>query len=85
MIGGSLTTLIAAVFSYKLRSRPLLVPLPPIVANGLIMGSMLHYVFGVPVALWACILGVAFGELIACYGIGYPLLKYLTKYPNIFK
>ncbi|WP_130861992.1 QueT transporter family protein [Bacilliculturomica massiliensis] len=85
VIGGSLTTLIAAFLSYKLRGRPLLVPLPPVAANGLIMGCMLHYVFGVPVALWACILGVALGELIACYGIGYPLLKYLTRYPNIFR
>lgn len=85
IIGGSITTLIAAVCSYKLRSKPLLVPLPPVIANGLIIGSMLHYVFGVPVALWLCIVGVAFGEFIACYGIGLPLLKYLSKYANIFK
>lgn len=85
IVGGSLTTLIAAYFSYRLRSKPRLVPLPPVIANGLIMGSMLHYVFGVPVALWVCILSVAFGELIACYAIGLPLLKYLSRYPNIFK
>lgn len=85
IIGGSLTTLVAAVCSYKLRSRPNLVPMPPVIANALIIGSMLHYIFGVPVALWACILWVGLGELIACYGIGLPLLKYLSKYPNIFK
>ena len=85
IVGGSLTTLIAAICSYKLREKPLLVPLPPVIANGVIIGAMLHYLFGVPVPLWGCMLGVALGEAITCYGLGLPLLKYLSRYKNIFK
>ena len=80
MVLGSSATLIAAVFSFFLKSKPLLVPLPPVIANGLIIGSMLYYAYAVPLPLIACILWVALGELIACYVIGYPLLKLLKKY-----
>ncbi|NLY70165.1 MAG: QueT transporter family protein [Clostridiales bacterium] len=79
MVLGSLATLIAAFATYKLRKRPLLVPLPPVIANGLIIGPMLYYVYGVPVSLLACILWVAAGEAIACYCIGLPLYKYLNQ------
>ncbi len=85
MILGSAATLLAAIGSYKLRSKPLLVPLPPVLANGLIVGAMLYYVYSVPVSLWACILWVALGEAAACYGIGLPLLKYMGKRKTIFR
>jgi len=85
MVLGSAATLLAAVCSYYLRSKPLLVPLPPVIANGIIIGSMLYYAYGVPMPLIACILWVAAGELIACYFIGYPLLKILKKYKKIFE
>ena len=85
MVLGSGATLIAAVCSYYLRNRPLLVPLPPVIANGAIIGSMLYYAYAVPMPLIACMLWVAAGELIACYLIGYPLLRILKKYKNIFE
>lgn len=85
LILGSSATLIAAIGSYFLRKRPILVPLPPVLANGIIIGGMLYYVYGVPISLLGCISWVALGELIACYGIGYPLLRYLKKYKNIFE
>lgn len=85
MVLGSSATLLAAVGSYLLRFRPILVPLPPVIANGIIIGGMLYYAYAVPISLIGCILWVALGELIACYGIGYPLLRYLKKYKNIFE
>ncbi|MEG1930300.1 MAG: QueT transporter family protein [Anaerovorax sp.] len=85
MICGSAATLLAAVGSYMLRSKPILVPLPPVVANGIIIGSMLYFAYGVHITLLGCILWVALGQLLACYVIGYPLLKYLRKYEGIFK
>ncbi len=84
MILGSGATLIASILSYLLRTKPILVPLPPIVANGLLIGGMLFYVYEVPVSLLGCILWVGLGELIACYGVGYPLLRYMKKYSKIF-
>jgi uncharacterized membrane protein len=80
MVLGSSATLIAAICSYYLRSKPLLVPLPPVITNGIIIGCMLHYAYSVPLPLFVCMLSVAAGELIACYLIGYPLLKILKKY-----
>lgn len=85
IVFGSLTTLIAAVGSYFFRKYPLLVPLPPVVANGVIIGLLLHYAFGVPVAIWACMLWVGFGEFISCYVLGLPLMRLLKKYEYIFK
>lgn len=79
LICGSFATLIAAFFSFRLRKKPLLVPLPPIIANGLIIGIMLKYAYGVPLSLILCILSVAVGETLACYVIGYPLYKVLKK------
>jgi len=82
---GSAATLAAALVSYKLRSKPLLVPLPPVLANGLVIGPMLYYVYSVPLPLWACILWIAAGEAAACYGIGLPLLRYLSKRKSVFR
>jgi len=85
MIFGSTATLLGAIGSYMLRNKAVLVPLPPVVLNGIIIGPMLYYVYSVPVPLAGCILWVMLGELIACYGIGYPLMRYLKKYRNIFE
>jgi uncharacterized membrane protein len=85
MVLGSIATLLAALCSYRLRDRQWLVPLPPVIANGLIIGAMLHYAYGLPVSLPACILWVALGEALACYGIGFPLMKYLNKRKTLFR
>ncbi len=53
VIFGTLATLVATVCSYKLRDHDWLVPLPPVIANGIIVGGMLHFADGVP-RLWAC-------------------------------
>ena len=84
MIFGSIASLLGAVGSYMLRERPALVPLPPVISNGIIVGAMLYYVYEVPVPLFLQMLYVAAGEMAACYAIGYPLMKYLNKYKGIF-
>lgn len=85
VISGSIATLLAAVVSYKLRHHKMLVPLPPVIANALIVGLMLPYVYQVPIAPALSILWVGIGEAIACYGLGLPLMKLLEKYKHIFK
>lgn len=81
---GALATAAAAGGSYLLRGHDLLVPLPPVIANGLIIGGMLHFVYGVP-GFWACVLWIAGGEMVVCYAIGLPLIKLLKKYRHIFE
>jgi len=85
MILGGGATLVAAILSYKLRKRPLLVPLPPVLVNAVVIGMMLYYVYAVPMSLLACMATVGLGQLVSCYAIGYPLLRILGRYENIFK
>ena len=83
VVFGSAATLIAAYISYKMPAK-WLVPLPPVIANGLIIGYLLHYLYQLPLLI--TIGWVALGELISCYFIGYPLLLILEKYRDkIFK
>ncbi len=84
VILGSAATLISALLTYRLREKPLLAPLPPVVVNGIIIGAMLHYVYGVP-SLLLTILWVSVGQLGACYVIGYPLLRLLKPYEGVLK
>ncbi len=81
---GSLASLLSALFTYKLREKPLLAPLPPVVINGVIIGAMLHYVYGVP-SLLLTILWVSLGQFGACYVVGYPLLRLLKPYEGVLK
>lgn len=76
IVFGSLATLIAAILTYKMPKK--LAPLPPVIVNALIVGLELYYITGAP--LIASILWVGFGEAIACYGLGYPVLLQLNKY-----
>ena len=85
MILGGGATLLAAILSYRLRKHPALVPLTPILVNGVVIGAMLYYVYAVPMSLWACIGAVSLGQLVSCYIIGYPLLKILGHYEKIFQ
>ncbi len=83
VIFGSLATLLSAWLVSKIRNK-YLVPLPPVVINALVVGwIILHLVVGYP--LFLSIISVAAGQLIACYGLGLPLLIFLEKRSYIFK
>ncbi len=79
IIFGSLATLVAAYFSYKMP-RKWLVPIPPIIINGVVIGYVLNYLYGMPLII--SMLWVALGETMACYIIGYPLMNVLEKYKD---
>ncbi len=76
VIFGSLATLIAAFGTYVLRQKPVLAALCPVVANGVIVGAVLSYVWGLP--LWLTMAEVAIGEVGAVL-IGFVLLRALKK------
>jgi len=81
IIFGSLATLISAYLVSKIKNR-YLVPMPPVIINALIVGYVLHIVLGMPFYLTA--LWVGLGQLIACYGLGFPLLLLLERNRHIF-
>lgn len=77
IVFGSLASLIAAFLTHKMPSK-LLAPLPPVVVNAVIVAFVLNATLNVP--LLATMGFVALGEVVACYGLGYPLMLFLEKH-----
>ena len=81
MICGTAATALAAFLTMKMPSK-WLAPLPPVLCNGVIIGAMLSwYTVGFTPQFWGMFatagLGVALGEVVACYGLGLLLLRVL--------
>ncbi|MBP8933349.1 MAG: QueT transporter family protein [Candidatus Atribacteria bacterium] len=77
IIFGTLITLLAAVITSKMK-KAYLAPLPPVLLNAFGVSMYLAKLFKVP--YFYSVFYIMIGELIACYGIGYPLLKILLKH-----
>lgn len=80
VIFGSLATLMGAMGTYALRRNKWLVPLPPIVANVIVVPPLLAYVYQIPGGLGYFALTVGIGEIISCGILGMLLLFALNKY-----
>ncbi len=79
IIFGSLATLIGAIFTRKLRKFKWLAPMPPIVANAVIVPFVLYFAYGIR-PLWFSFITVTIGEVISCGVLGMLLLFSLQKY-----
>lgn len=79
IIFGSLATLIGAVGTYFLSRKvsKWLAPVPPILANALIIPFVLTYAYGVPDGIPFLMLTVGAGEVISCGILGLLLMKAL--------
>lgn len=80
IVFGTIATLIGGIGSYLLRKNKWLVPLPPIIANTLIVPWVLQTAYGVEDAYWYLMLTVGAGEVISCYLLGMILLFALDKH-----
>ena len=85
IVFGSIATLFGAVGSYLLRKNRWLVPLPPIIANTVIVPFVLKYGYGVEMPVILMALYVCVGEVISCYVLGEILVAILRKNGQIFK
>lgn len=85
IIGGSICTLLAAYFTFLLSrtKRPILAPLPPVLINAFGVSLYLHLLFNLPYLL--TVLYIAVGEIVACYFLGYPLLKFILNQDRALK
>lgn len=81
VVFGSLTTLAAAVLTRRLKDRPLLAALPPVVLNALVVGTLLRYAYGVQLPLILCMASIGLGQAAACCGLGLIVLKAMKKLP----
>lgn len=81
IIFGSLATLIGAVCTYLLRKQNrFLAPVPPIIANVLIIPFILRYAYGINLPIYFMMLTVGIGEVISCGVLGMILCSALWKY-----
>lgn len=83
VIFGSLATLLGAAGTYILRRQKWLAPVPPIIANVLIIPPVLHFAYGLPGGIPFFMLTVGVGEVISCGILGMLLLFLLQKYRHI--
>ena len=81
IIFGSLATLIGAFGTYLLRNQnKWLAPLPPIIANTIIVPFVLAYVYHLEGSIPYFMLTVGIGEIISCGVLGMLLRTVLQKY-----
>ncbi|MDR1133207.1 MAG: QueT transporter family protein [Synergistaceae bacterium] len=73
---GSAATLLAAFLTRKAKND-FLAAASPVVVNALVVGFYMSYVTGMPTLMW--MLNVGVGEMIACFALGLPLLRFLRR------
>lgn len=83
IICGSIATLIGAFGSYALRKQKFLVPVPPIVANTVIVPFVLFYGYGINLPIPLMMLSVGAGEVLSCGVLGLVILFALDRYKNV--
>jgi uncharacterized membrane protein len=85
IIGGSLCTLLGAFLTFlcSRTKRPILAPLPPVLINAFGVSLYLHFLFQFP--YWITVIYVGIGEIVACFVLGYPLLKIILKKEKILQ
>lgn len=85
IVFGSLATLIGALGSYGLRKHKFLVPIPPILANTIIVPWVLRFAYGESLSIPFMMLTVGIGEVLSCGVLGLVLLFSLSRYKYIFR
>ena len=81
IIFGSFATLIGAVGTFLLRKQSkFLAPIPPIVANTVVVPFVLRYAYGIALPVPFMMLTVGIGEVISCGIIGMILFGALQKH-----
>lgn len=83
VIFGSLATLLGAFGTYALRKWKWTAPLPPIIANTMIVPFVLSYAYHIPGGIPYFMLTVGIGEIISCGIFGMILYKILTKHRHV--
>ena len=77
---GSLATLLGALGTWALRKYRWMAPIPPIVANTIIVPFFLAYVYQFEGSLLYFGITVGIGEILSCGVLGMGLLMALEKY-----
>lgn len=73
---GSLATLVSAMLTRRMRTA-LWAPLPPVLVNAFVISAYLSVLAHLPYFVTVAYIG--FGQILACYGLGYPLLSWILR------
>lgn len=82
VVFGTVATLIGALLTYALRKYKWLAPVPPILANTIIVPFVLRYAYGFTDAFWFLALTVFIGEFVCCGILGMLLLFAVNRRPD---
>ena len=82
IVFGTLATLLAALFTRRLRDRFWLAALMPVLFNGVIVGAVVHYCYAPVFPLPLSMLSVAAGEAVACLVVGPLLIRVMQRIPQ---
>ena len=84
IIFGGLATLIGAIFTWSLRIKSkFLAPVPPVVANIIVVPFVLKYAYMVPLPIPFMMLTVGVGEVVGCGVLGLVLYTALNRYKYV--
>lgn len=73
---GAFSSLLAAFLTARMP-KAYLAPLPPVLLNAILVSLYVAPLSGLK--FWTVALYIGLGEIIACYGLGYPLLLFIMK------
>ena len=83
VICGSIATLVGAFFTWKLRGKsPFLAPIPPILANTIVVPLVLKYAYLIDLPIPLMMLTVCIGEVLSCGVLGLLLYYVLRKHKD---
>ena len=87
---GSLASLIAAIWTSKIKNK-YLAPLPPVLINAVVVGFIIAFSMSgnklsdiVLTTFLSNVATVGIGQAVVCYGLGIPLINALQKRENPF-
>lgn len=83
IIFGSLATLVGAIGTYLLRKNRWLAPIPPVIANVLVIPAILTFGYGINMSYFLAALYIFIGEFISCYVFGEILYSVLKRNSTI--
>ena len=81
IVFGTLATLLAAICTRRLRSHLRLASAMPVLFNGVIVGTVVHYAYAPVIPLPLCMVFVALGEAVSCMLLGPVVLRAAERIP----
>jgi uncharacterized membrane protein len=76
VIFGSAATFLAALITHRMPNR-YLAAVPPVAVNAVVVGGYLSVLLDLP--LLPTMIYVGLGQMVACFGLGIPLLSIIEK------